>query len=166
VNDLPGEIIAGSGLLEGPLASRRDEIVALAAALNHPFDRVVLRWCLENWLALTQPRSDVPIVYYEHLFRDSKRELPALAKHLLLPLSRSVAAQVEQPSRSEFGRESDHSRRLETRINGWALDVAPERMKAGMKILETFALDNIYRDSPLPISSVRSSSARANPRSE
>jgi len=151
VDDVPGEIVEGSGLLAGPLAGLHAEITALTRDAEHPFDRVVLRWCLENWLALTQPRPDVPVVFYERLFRDPERVLPPIATHLGLPLPRSVMTQLDRPSGSDSGRDSEPARRLETRMGGWAADLDPERRRAGMTILEVFGLDRVYGDGVLPL---------------
>jgi len=143
-------VVERSGLLERPFAATADEIRELCRDAKDPFDRVVLRWCLENSLMLTAPIPGVPVMFYERVFQDPHCQLAEIARHLRMPISRGVAHQLEQPSVTDWGRVTTRERSMQERIGGWMAGVEPERMRAGLAILDAFGLADVYGDDEMP----------------
>jgi hypothetical protein len=135
-------------VLDGPLASRADAIRALSRRAIEPFDRAVIRWCLQNAMTLLQPPAGVRIVYFEQIFSHADTELPGLAHHLSVPLSPDVLEHLARPSGSDYRSYPD--RRIEARIGNWVTDLSPQRRDAGLEILECFGLGSFYDAGPLP----------------
>jgi hypothetical protein len=147
-------MMSDSGLLGGPLASEADQIRAIALRATDPFDRSVLRWCLENVLVLRSAPAGVRVVFYERLFGRPSIELRDAAYHLRLPLGRAARRAVDQPSRTDFRRASQSERRFEARLGDWVRDLPVERERAGLEILDAFGLTRYYGPDPLPLCTV------------
>jgi len=146
------DLVQRSGLLDGPLAAHGDAIRAAWRAAEHPFDRGVLRWCLENAPTLTAPPPGVRVVFFEQLVREPAIELASLGDHLGIRLDRTVMDQLERPSRTDW-RRSGVDMSVDARIGDWVRDLEPERQRVGLGLLEMFGLDHLYREGPLPVRS-------------
>jgi hypothetical protein len=138
-------------LLDGPLAFCAGAVRALSRRATEPFDRAVIRWCLQNAVTLLQRPAGTRIVYFERIFTHADTELPALAHHLSIPLTPDVLEHLPRPSASDWRAYPD--RRIEARIGNWVTDLPPRRRDAGLEILECFGLQSFYGAGPLPIES-------------
>jgi hypothetical protein len=141
-------------LLDGPLAPYRS-VVSEAALSTDRFQRFVLRWCLENFVPTEMlHRSQVHVVYYEHLVADPEGELARLRASLrrIDPRKWAVpvdaAAQVERPSATNY-RDTDLSSRGD-RLGDWRGEVPPALVAAALDLVAAFGLDRLYGDSPEP----------------
>jgi hypothetical protein len=145
------QLVERAGLLDGPLAQHSDAIRAAWRAAQHPFDRGVLRWCLENAVTLTAPPPGVRVVFFEQLVRQPATELAALGNHLGLTLDRHVMNMLERPSRTDFRRVNPIDLSVDARIGDWIRGLEPERKQVGLGLLELFGLDHLYGEDPLPL---------------
>jgi hypothetical protein len=138
------ELVEQSGLLDGPLVDRAGAISAVWRAARHPFDRSVLRWCLENAIALTTPLPGVRLVFYEHLFANPSTELTKIADVLELPLAPNALEMITRSSRTDYLRTSASDQLANARMADWTDRPVDERRAAGLRILEAFGLADIY----------------------
>ena len=78
-----------------PVRPLIDEVVRT----GRPFERHVLRWCLENAIPLEDLRpGDAYVLFYERLVADPAAELPGLFRYLGKPFAPSVLEVVDIPS--------------------------------------------------------------------
>jgi hypothetical protein len=145
------QLVQRSGLLDGPLAQHGDAVRAAWRAAEHPFDRGVLRWCLENAFTLTTPPPGVRVVFFEQLVRHPATELASLGNHLGIELDRKVMDLIERPSRTDYRRVAQVDLSVEARIGDWTRGLEPERKRAGLGVVEMFGLDRFYGEGPLPL---------------
>jgi hypothetical protein len=147
-----GEVVDGlverSGLLEGPLSSRAQEIRSAWRAATHPFDRIVLRWCLENYLVLTAPPPQLRVVFFEDLFTEPAAHFPVLADHLGVTVPAVAYETLDQPSESASRRDR---RPIDERISAWTQRIERERLAAALTTLEVFDLHRYYGEDTHPL---------------
>lgn len=149
------DVLAHAGLLDGPLLSQRDSILDLRQQCNSSFTLMVLRWCLENVVALREQwRSpNHHVLHYEDLVRGPAAELRRL-EHALGPGSVPDPSTLARPSRTDFHKrvgttrsQPGHEQEL---IARWEASIPLAEQQLGLSILETFGLDHVYGADPLP----------------
>jgi phosphohistidine phosphatase SixA len=105
-----------------------DHIAAVAQSGDR-FERLVLRWCLENAIPLrAQPSSDVHLIKYERLRDDPAPELERLFAYLGEP-SNGALHTVGRPSKT-----ADFARR------GGRVEIDDRRRRRAQELLELFEL--------------------------
>jgi hypothetical protein len=106
--------------------------VAAVAQSGDRFERLVLRWCLENAIPLrAQPWSDVHLIEYERLRDDPGPELERLFAYLGEPVDGAVDA-VGKPSQT-----AAFTRR------GGRVDIDETRRRRAGELLELFELGEL-----------------------
>lgn len=136
------DVVLRSGLLDGPFVDRAETIVETWRNLNGAFERSVLRWCLENALALAaSAESGMMLIRYEQLVSDPGRQITEIAAYTGLDLSRSLAAFAE-PSTTDFNRSNGDVYSAEKRIGDWRAQVSDGELSAALKILQLFGLED------------------------
>ena len=142
-------------LMDGPLAPFRP-LVAEAAASPDPFHRMVLQWCLENFVPTRLLGSDeAHVVFYENMVDDPGGELERL--RLYLGRFPSAPWDVRMASVTALQRPS-HSKKRGTdvtsgprRLDDWVDQIAPDRVEAALALVAGFGLDRLYHRSSRPL---------------
>jgi hypothetical protein len=146
-------VVTRAGLLDGPLLEYRDAVLDLHARCTSYFTLTVLRWCLENFVALrmVEPSARHHVVHYERLVLDPASELEPLMR--LGIMADAPAERFRRPSRTDFQQRVESARGGPggelAFIAAWQDAVAPEDLHLGMTILEAFGLDDLYGLDPL-----------------
>jgi hypothetical protein len=132
-----------------------DRVRALISNCSAPFDELVVRWCLENTIPLSElGPTDVHVVLYESIVMDPRGELARLGRYLGTAFGDEALQASVRPSRTDFrGRapaplavgQPDAGRR------SWLDRVTDEDVAHGLEILESFELDWLYGSDPFPL---------------
>ncbi len=149
------EFLAQEPLLQGPLAPFHD-LIHEAAQSPDPFQRIILQWCLENFVPtrMLDPRR-VHAAFYEDMVEDPWGELmprrlgtylERFTGHPLGPLRMAAVDSVKRPSQSR-NRGTSESNRLE----GWVTEVSDDRVHRALSLVSGFGLDRIYTNSTRPV---------------
>ena len=149
------EFLAQEPLMQGPLEPFHDLIQEAAASRDH-FHRIVLQWCLENFVPtqMLDP-GRVHVVFYEDLVEDPWGELKRLQVYLQTftttrwDLQMTSVDSVTRPSQSR-NRGTSQSKRLD----GWVTEVPADQAQRALSLIQGFGLDRIYANSPRPVISV------------
>ncbi|MBV9100439.1 MAG: sulfotransferase domain-containing protein [Candidatus Dormibacteraeota bacterium] len=105
-------------------------------------------WCIENVVPLRQFRpGEIHIVCYEHLRWNPEREVQRLAAYLGTDLS-SAQTKLRRPSRTA-GYGGSLSRGVDPGT-AWTKRVDSSEVRAAMRIVSAFGLDELYGDDPRP----------------
>lgn len=116
--------------LMGRLAAVRpviDEIIRV----GRPFERHVLRWCLENVIPLGDlHEGDAHVVFYERLVADPEAELRRLFRFLGKPFDPLVLDSVDVPSPLSYP--------------GTGVALADADRARALEIVRAFGLDRLY----------------------
>jgi hypothetical protein len=119
-------------------------------AAEDDFERHVVLWCIENYVAFGQLSiDDCCIVYYERLCGQPQAETERLFRFLDKPLDTGVFSRLRQPP--QLVREDSAIARGGDPIEGWRNHVSLERARRAMNIVHQFGLDAVYGlDSSMP----------------
>jgi hypothetical protein len=138
---LVDDLLDRSAVFDGPLEPYRSAAIEIRRRPASPFGAGVLRWCLENFVALTsRPPSGALLVRYEELLADPRPQLTAVGSFVGLDLTRA-GNRLDRPSKTEF-RSGGPVSRLE-RAEGWKQRLQPAELREGTEILEAFGLEGI-----------------------
>lgn len=113
-------------------------------------EKIGLLWCVSNLVPLKQDSErELHIVFYEHLVTRPEIEIPRLFAALDLPYSDATFARVIQPSMTA----SEDSAILNENniVAHWRNALSARKIERILTIVETFGLDQIYGDGPLPL---------------
>jgi hypothetical protein len=136
------DLVLRSGLLEGPLSDRAEAIVEIWRNTEGIIQRNVLRWCMENYLALsTEPGRGLMLVNYEQLVRDPERIIADTARFTGLNLNRSLGT-FGGASKTDWNHEQRPDKSGDARINGWRSQVSGQELNAAVEILQLFGLQD------------------------
>jgi hypothetical protein len=106
-----------------------DRIAAVARSEDR-FDRLVLRWCLENAIPLrAQPASDVHLIEYERLRDYPRPELERLFAYLGVPADGAFAAVGKPSQTAAFPR------------RGGRVEIGDARNRRARELLELFEVE-------------------------
>lgn len=105
---------------------------------GRPFERHLLRWCLENFIPLRdlQP-SDAHVVFYEHLLADPQKELRHVFGYLGKTLEPAVLERINVASPLSYP--DSHAKPL-----------TDDEMTRACEIVAAFGLDRVYGRSAEP----------------
>jgi len=142
-------------LMDGPFRPFRP-LIAEAAASADVFHRVVLQWCLENFVPtqLLDPRQ-VHVVFYEEMVDDPRGELERLQTYLRgfgsdrWELRGGSATGVTRPSGTNYrGTDVTSGSR---RLDQWVDEIPAGRVERALTLMRGFGLDRIYDSSTRPV---------------
>jgi len=146
------EFLAQESLMQGPLEPFHD-LIHEAATSGDKFHRVVLQWCLENFVPSQMlDGGRVHVAFYEDLVEDPWGELKRLRSYLQLftatrwDLQMASVDSVTRPSQSR-NRGTAESNRLD----GWVSDVPAAQVERALSLVSGFGLDRIYANSTRPV---------------
>jgi hypothetical protein len=113
-----------------------------------PLEQYALRWCVENFVPLSQfGHDEVHVVHYERLRWHADDELPRLARYLGRDLD-GMYAKLPRPSRTAgFGGSLERGVDPAT---AWTARWSREEVRQTMSIIAGFGLDQLYTDRPDP----------------
>jgi len=149
------EFLGQSPLLDGPLAKFGD-VIAEQSVDGSPFQKHILRWCLENyvpvnWLA---PHS-VHVVFYESIVEDPEGELLRLGRYLEgfadggWQLAAARPSAVDLPSRANY--RDTPVLAADVRLRAWCDEVPEDDIAAALELVGVFGLDRIYGSDVRPL---------------
>jgi hypothetical protein len=149
------EFLRQDRLMDGPLAPWRALITAHSTAPDL-FYRHVLRWCMENLVAISQlPPASVHVILYEELVENPAGELRRLAQYLKgfkagnWAFDPTVMPPTDRPSRSNYlGTPVLPPRQ---RLQLWQQTVPLHGIEQAVALLREFGLDRIYDSSSRPL---------------
>lgn len=147
------EVVQQSPSPETPLSEWVRMSKDILDASQTPFERLVLRWCLENGLMLESKPPDCELIFFEPFFSNVPESIAALSERLELSLS-SIGQldRALQPSRSDFTTSVLGRRQTSAeRITRWRDVLDDRRERAGLEILRSFGLDRYYGSAPGPL---------------
>ncbi|HXQ43776.1 MAG TPA: sulfotransferase [Acidimicrobiales bacterium] len=141
-------LLSQESLMQGPLKPFQS-LIGEAAASPDTFHRIVLQWCLENFVPVHElDARRVHVVFYEQMVDDPGGELERLRAYLLPfgtdhwhPQTDS-ATSVARPSRSNY-RGTDVTSGS-ARLDAWVNEVPPDRVERALALVRGFGLDRIY----------------------
>lgn len=142
--DFLGEFVSQELLMHrlSPLRPLIDDVVRAGS----PFERHLLRWCLENVVPLRDlGPGDAHVVFYEHLVSDPEREIRDLFAYLGKEFEPTVLERVDVPSPLSYP--GPPAQKLDD-----------DQLARATEIIAAFGLDRIYGPGPEPL--VRRNSAR------
>ncbi len=119
----------------------RARAVDLAPA--DPFERYVVRWCLENATQLHTPVPGVLPVRYERLVLDTRPELDRIGEHLGIGFGDDVVRRAQVPSATDFRNSAGTAAATGSKdalVAGWSTSVDRAHRDAGRRILDAFGL--------------------------
>lgn len=116
------------------------------------FERHVLIWCIENYVALKELRtSQVFVTFYENLLENRDGEFERLFSYLGEVGSGSIPDRIGKPSATAVGHREPTMRRI---VDSWRGQLTPNQVDRCVRILELFGLDTVYDDGSYPKSRV------------
>jgi len=153
-DNLP-QFLGQEPLMQGPMAPF-GALIRQTADSPDPFLRLVLRWCLENFVP-TQLLSSgqAHVVFYEHLVDDPRGELVRLSTFLRRfgpgpwDMRLDSTGNLDRPSHTNY-RDTDVASGP-GRLDDWVGEVPAPRVDAALALLGGFGLDRVYGDSTRPL---------------
>ena len=149
-----GEFLSQPKLVDGPLAPLRALVDEIAAG-DDPFERHVLRWCMENYVPVhgLAPGS-VHVVLYENVVEDPEGEIDRLRRYLQRfgdrwALGSRRPAALDLPSRANY--RGTPVLGVEERLGAWRHEVPPAQIGRALAVVGAFGLDRIYGDDVRPL---------------
>jgi Sulfotransferase family len=146
------EFLAQAPLMEGPLGPFH-EVIEEAARSSDRFHRVVLQWCLENYVPTRFLRPDqAHVVFYEHMVEDPWGELERLRTYLQRfgpgrwDLQMTAVTNVARPSHSHNRGSSGSGR-----IDRWVQEVPEDQAQKALALVRAFGLDRLYGEGTRPL---------------
>ena len=135
---------------EDLIADHLAPFVGPMRAAASDFERHVFLWCVENYVPLRQlDRSDVHLVFYEHLCVTPHAEVEQLFAFLRREVEPAVFERLAQPS--ELTREEGAVVTGGSLVEHWRTFVTPAAAQRAMEIVALFGLDKIYSlDTSMP----------------
>jgi hypothetical protein len=123
----------------------------LLASASDPFEKHLLRWCVENSVPLKQFRAgELHVAFYEQFCEQPATAVDELFAFLRKPVAGGVFEQLGKPS-SQTRKRKSAIMFGEKPAGSWRRYVTPEQMRRTQELLEIFGLDRIYRsDDPAP----------------
>lgn len=136
------DMVTRSGLLEGPLRHNAPAIIDIWKTVETGLERSVLRWCLENYLVLTDPpRSGFRLIRFEELVVSPEEHIQELGAFTGLDLSRALDG-LARPSQSDVNRVPGEDLSVFDRTDRWRRRVSPAEQEAADGILRAFQLED------------------------
>jgi hypothetical protein len=149
------EYLGQTALIEGPLAPWRAVITETAEGGDYLL-LLLLRWCLENVVPITQLAADsVHIIFYEHLVEDPHGELTRLGNFLARFdldnrfLSHIDRSRLNNPSQTSWNSEGPRS--PAERLESWTQTVPIESVTAALRLVGAFGLGWLYDSNVGPL---------------
>jgi hypothetical protein len=117
-----------------------------------PFAKEVAFWAAENYVPLQQLRDRVAvkIVHYEDLVLRERETIADVFSHVGRKYDRRLEEMIDRPSGTS-GRSSPVKSRETELLAGWTGRPEKRDIQDGMRVLESFQLDSIYNDKPIPV---------------
>ncbi|MFA5882567.1 MAG: sulfotransferase [Acidimicrobiia bacterium] len=135
-------VLRRSGLLDGPLADRADDVRRLVGSLTTDFEGDVVRWCLHNACPLTQPPgSGFLTVRHEDFLDDPEAMIDRMGRFTGLDVRRG-RREADRPSSTDWTRSAADGGVTRTdRREGWRQRVDPRDQATAMEIVRVFGLE-------------------------
>jgi hypothetical protein len=114
------------------------------------FERAVFLWCVETLVPLRQLRpEEVHVVFYENMVREPVSEVEKLFGYLGKRAEDIDISKLTRPSLTAR-KASSAAWTGEDRVHAWQNKVTEAQRQRAAEIVESFGLDRIYTDEPLP----------------
>jgi len=140
-----GEFLAQEELMEDFLNPFREEI----EAAQTKYDKLVFRWCIENYVPLKQfKRGEIHLAFYENFCETPESEIDRLFSFLGKSYDEATLARLRRPS--PVSREESAIISGGSLIDSWREQIADEQIRRTVEILSLFGLDRIYSQDSMP----------------
>jgi hypothetical protein len=119
-------------------------------AARDTFERTLFLWCVETLVPLRQLQpGEVHVVFFENLVRHPELEVGRLFAHLGKRMEDLDLEKLKVPSLTAR-RASSAVWTGADPVDSWKNQVSPGQQRRALEILESFGLDRIYTDDPMP----------------
>jgi hypothetical protein len=113
--------------------------------LQSPFERAVVRWCIETFVPLSQMAGglDVEVVLYEHLVADPVNVVTSMLERLEIQVPDGLSARVNVPSHTAYRGKSplgDPSKAKDE----WQSILGPSEIERALELVAMFRLGWLY----------------------
>lgn len=135
---------------EALMADHLEPFRGLIRDTTDEFARLVLYWCLENYVPLRAlGPDDAKILFYEELVTAPEDHVRPILKWARRPHSDEVLRAMSKPSVTSWG---DHSSMRNGRnpIQNWRDHLTPAEIRTAVEILRATGMDVLYDDGPMP----------------
>lgn len=106
--------------------------------------RQILIWSIIHYIPFKQfSASRIQVIFYENVIVNPKLEISSIRVDKEIELPQNV---IHKPSKVV----GDNVAQGKSPINSWLNDLTPKTIDEGMKILESFGLENLYKSNSLP----------------
>ena len=113
------------------------------------FDRLIFRWCIQNYVPLKQFRpGEMQVVFYEHFCETPESEIDAMFSFLGLSYDERVYKFLRKPS--AVSREESAIISGGDLVNDWRKDISQAQIRRAVEILNMFGLDKLYNEASMP----------------
>ena len=113
------------------------------------FEKLVFRWCIENYVPLKQFRKgEIHLAFYENFCEEPEPEIGRLFSFLGKDYDETVFKNLSKPS--PVTRKDGAIFSGGTLINSWRKQITDEQIQRAVKILGLFGLDRIYAHDSMP----------------
>ena len=113
------------------------------------FDRLIFRWCIQNYIPLKQFKPDeIQVVFYEHFCETPESEIDRMFAFLGLSYDERIYSYLRKPS--AVSRQESAIISGGDLINSWRKDISQAQVERAIEILSLFGLDKIYTEASLP----------------
>lgn len=114
--------------------------------------KIMLRWCLENYIALSQlEEQDATVVFYEDMVVRPWREVERLKRGGRIEFPDDILDKFSQPALHSFDRGLSELSEDE-RVSKWKKKLSPEQVAEAEVVLKHFGFERIYScESALPL---------------
>lgn len=120
-------------------------------AVEDPFEKQVILWCVENWYPLARMNPDsLSVIYYENICLDPRKQIPHLFDMIDEPFDERVFSKVREPS--ALSTKESAIKTGENLIKSWQGSVSDEQIESAWKWIERFNLSHLYQKNGFPTS--------------
>jgi hypothetical protein len=149
--DLEGTFLSQADLMQDYLEPFRS---ALEQARSE-FERQIFRWCVENYVPLTQfSPGEILVTTYENCLVSPRGEMQRIFDFLRAPFDDDVLKRVGKPSsQTRWNWRSRNASPIisgESMLDSWQRYVSRADVQRAVEILRLFGLNAIYSADPLP----------------
>jgi len=137
--------LAQEELMEDFLNPFREEIEAAQTT----FEKLVFRWCIENYVPLKQfKKGEIHLAFYENFCEKPEFEIDRLFSFLGKSYDEAVFTSLRKPS--PVSREESAIISGGSLIDSWREQITDEQIQRAVEILSLFGLERIYSQDSMP----------------